>query len=189
GIVDLTSEAAQKPVERRIDAEKSLAARLPTGQPTSVAEAAGQLWALTTAGAFSRDLDAAGPAFERVFPRDDSEQRLTRDRITTLARAPRGDLWVGYFDRGVDILNGETGERLSHLEDDRVREVNFIATEAEQDRMMIATSRGLVITDGRSRRTVLTSGQNGLVNDSIAHVSVLDEPFQSNTGAGSMGRS
>ena len=179
GIVDITADSLQKTSDHSRGAEKSQAAGLPQGAAATVAEAGGRLWALTSAGAYSRDLDAQGPAFGRVFPPQGSEELLTGGQITGLALGARGDLWVGYFDRGVDVLDSETGQRLAHVEDDRVREVNFIASDASQERMLIATSRGLVITDGHSKNTVLTSKQNGLVNDVVAHISLVDEPSSS----------
>ena len=37
---------------------------------------------------------------------------------------------------------------------------------------LIATSRGLVVIDGRMQQTVLTREQNGLINDAVAHVTM-----------------
>ena len=83
-------------------------------------------------------------------------------------------MWVGYFDRGIDLIATETSERVSHIEDDRVREVNFMAFDPDADRMHAATSRGLVSFDGQLKQSILTRQQGGLINDSIAHVSVAN---------------
>src|SRR5262249_45273106 len=95
------------------------------------------------------------------------------DHITGIALDAAGRLWVGYFDRGIDLIAPETSERLSHIEDDRIREVNFITYDSASARTLIATSRGLVISDGGMQQSVLTREQNGLINDSIAHVCLM----------------
>jgi ligand-binding sensor domain-containing protein len=83
-------------------------------------------------------------------------------------------LWVGYFDRGVDLIAPETSERLSHIEDDRVREINHLAFDRSEDRMLAATSRGLVVFGRGLKQTVMTREQGGLINDSVAHVSLTE---------------
>jgi ligand-binding sensor domain-containing protein len=95
---------------------------------------------------------------------------LSAEHVTGLAIDGRGRLWIGYFDRGIDLIDPQSGERLSHLEDDRVREINYLLYDRDQDRTIAATSMGLAILDGRFRQTVLTREQNGLVHNSVAHV-------------------
>jgi ligand-binding sensor domain-containing protein len=84
----------------------------------------------------------------------------------------KGRLWIGYFDRGIDTVSPEANERVAHFEDDRVREINFIRYNSGEDQILSATSRGLAVFDGRFRQTVLTREHDGLINDSIAHVSL-----------------
>jgi ligand-binding sensor domain-containing protein len=110
---------------------------------------------------------------------------LTAGQVTTLAIDSAGRLWVGYFDRGIDVIAPETSERLSHIEDDRVREVNFIAFDRDGDQILAATSRGLVVLDGRAKQTVLTRERNGLINDSVAHISFANaaSPLPDTSGA------
>jgi ligand-binding sensor domain-containing protein len=109
---------------------------------------------------------------------------LTAAQVTSLAFDGAGRLWVGYFDKGIDTIAPETSERLSHIEDDRVREINCIAFDRDGDQVLVATSRGLVIFDGRAKQTVLTRERNGLINDAIAHVSLasIRSPFPETTG-------
>src|SRR5581483_2791170 len=141
--------------------------------PAAVFADEGGLWALTRAGAFVREAKPSGPAFDPVAASLVGERVVTGDHITSVALDGAGQLWVGYFDHGADVIAPETGERLTHLEDERVREVNFIIFDPASGQTLIATSRGLVRIDGRREQNVLTREKNGLINDAIAHVALM----------------
>jgi ligand-binding sensor domain-containing protein len=147
---------------------------LPESAPATVYASDGKLWALTREGAYARDEGATRPSFESVAQSLVGDRVLTAGHITALASDAAGRLWVGYFDRGIDLIAPETSERVSHVEDDRVREINHLAFDRTEDRMLAATSRGLVIFGGGLKQTVITHDQGGLINDSVAHVSVAD---------------
>jgi ligand-binding sensor domain-containing protein len=149
-------------------------AGLPRSAATRIYYEDGAFWSLTSEGAYVRDLRAAGPAFEPIAGSLARDRLLTGGHITGLAFDGAGRLWVGYFDRGVDCIAAQTDELLSHVEDDRVREVNFITFDRAGDRLLVATSRGLVVFDDRMKQTVLTREQSGVINDSVAHVSLTD---------------
>jgi ligand-binding sensor domain-containing protein len=175
GVIDLGAErASQQGASSETRSVLSEAPGLPRSVPVTVSASDGRLWALTQEGAFVRDEHAAGPAFEPVAASLAGERVLTAGQITSLAKDGAGRLWVGYFDRGIDLIATDTSERLSHIEDDRVREINFIAFDPGEDRMLAATSRGLVSFDNRMKQTIFTSERSGLVNNSVAHVSFVD---------------
>jgi ligand-binding sensor domain-containing protein len=155
--------------ERKVsssDAQKEVVG-LPRTSPATVYSDDEGLWALTREGAFVRDERAAGPRFKPVAGALAGERALTASHITSLAFDEQGRLWTGYFDRGIDVLSVDTGERLAHIEDDRVREVNFIAA---GESVYVATSRGLAIFAGSMTPVVMTRERNGLISDSVAHV-------------------
>jgi ligand-binding sensor domain-containing protein len=156
---------------------------LPANAPTVVFADEAGLWALTRAGAFVREAKAGGPAFDPVAASLVSERVITGDHITSVALDGAGQLWVGYFDHGADVIAPETGERLAHIEDEHVREVNFITFDPASAQTLIATTRGLVRIDGRREQSVLTREKNGLINEAIAHISLL--PANA-AGAGAM---
>ena len=135
----------------------------------------GRLWALTSDGAFARDEEGNSPAFEPVFHTPQSDRILTASHITSLAVDTQKRLWVGYFDCGLDLLSLETVERLVHLEDERLREINFIAVDEAQDRSLVATSRGLVTLDSHLKQSVQTREQGGLIDNAIAHISFVED--------------
>lgn len=175
GIIDLSSNhASQPPAAMENQSRGAETVGLPASAPATVFVNEGKLWALTREGAFARDERATRPAFESVAGTLVGDRVLTGGHITALAGDGAGRLWVGYFDRGIDLIAPETSERLSHVEDDRVREINHLAFDRNEDRMLAATSRGLVVFGGALKQTVMTREQGGLINDSVAHVSLAD---------------
>ncbi|HUK90523.1 MAG TPA: hypothetical protein VLZ81_09010, partial [Blastocatellia bacterium] len=149
---------------------------LPRSAPTLVSASEGRLWALTTEGSFYREEGVSRPAFQPETRSLSADQILSEGHITGLALDGAGRLWVGYFDAGMDTIAPETGERLSHMQDDRLREVNFVRYDPDEHRMLSATSRGLVVFDSKLNESVLTREQNGLISNSVAHVSLMNIP-------------
>ena len=85
-----------------------------------------------------------GTANEAVIRREDA---LLADRnIAALKMDSTGRLWIGYFDRGLQIL-GANGERGEHLEDDHLFCVNRIAHDGARGVSAVATANGLVMFD------------------------------------------
>jgi ligand-binding sensor domain-containing protein len=190
GITDLTANQSSQrapAAERRTNLSEPVG--LPASAPATVTVSGGQLWALTGEGAFVRDERATRPGFESAAGSLAGDRALTAGHVTSLAGDSAGGLWVGYFDRGIDLLSPGTGERLSHIEDDRVREVNYLAFDRSEDKMIAATSRGLVVFGEGLKQTVITR-EGGLINDSVAHVSLaeIDSPLLMASTVGSTGK-
>ena len=186
GISDLSAnDAGQRNTQTETRSSRPETVGLPASAPAVVCVCEGNLWALTREGAFARDERATRPAFESVAGSLVGDRVLTAGHITSLAGDGAGRLWIGYFDRGIDLIAPETSERLSHIEDDRVREINHLVFDRSEDRMLAATSRGLIVLGGGLKQTVMTREQGGLINDSVAHVSFvdIDRPLLASTGA------
>src|ERR1041384_3536854 len=175
GVIDLSVGQSREASDsaRPIQSSPETAA-LPVSVPSTVCSSDGRLWVLTSEGAFARDEQASHPVFEAVAEALASDRVLTAGHITALSLDEAGRLWVGYFDRGIDLVSPQTSERLSHIEDDRVREINYLAYDTTAARMMAATSRGLVAFGSGWRQTILTREQGGLINDSVAQVSFAE---------------
>jgi ligand-binding sensor domain-containing protein len=184
GLVDLNASASRRDPAPQGTSSLPETVGIPPSAPATVFASSGELWALTTEGAFARDERATRPAFESVAGSLAGERVLTAGHITALASDGAGRLWVGYFDRGIDLIAPETSERLSHIEDDRVREINCLAFDRSEDRMLAATSRGLVVFSGALKQTVITHDQGGLINDSVAHITLanIDAPLFASAG-------
>jgi len=100
---------------------------------------------------------------------------LLADRnISALAVDSAGRLWVGYFDRGLDIVEGSPiGERAKHarhLEDDHLFCVNRIRPNALHGATLVATANGLVVFDAQGARRQLLGKAEGLIADHVTDV-------------------
>ena len=95
-----------------------------------------------------------------------AEASLTDGNISALAVDSAGRLWVGYFDRGLDILDGG---RATHFEDEHVFCVNRIVHDRDRNVTAVATANGLVMFDASRPRQVLGRAE-GLIADHVTDV-------------------
>ncbi len=104
---------------------------------------------------------------EAVIRREDA---LLADRnIAALKMDSTGRLWIGYFDRGLQILNAN-GERGEHLEDDHLFCVNRIAHDAARGVSAVATANGLVMFDAATSRRRVIGQTDGLIANQVTDV-------------------
>lgn len=108
-----------------------------------------------------------GFVWERVLA---SEAAILSDRnISALAADANGQLWIGYFDRGLDLLDSDE-RRLRHVEDDHVFCVNRILPDGKTGSIHVATANGLVrFNDSGAEQQVLTRA-DGLIADHVTDV-------------------
>lgn len=95
-------------------------------------------------------------------------QLADRD-IAALSIAPDGRIWVGFFDRGLDIADAQF-ENVTHLEDDHLFCVNRIAEEPGGLRTAVATANGLVMFDAAGKVRQILGHKDGLLADHITDV-------------------
>ncbi len=98
------------------------------------------------------------------------EDAVLADRnIAALAMDGSGRLWVGYFDRGLQILSGgsQSGER---FEDDNLFCVNRIAHDAARGISAVATANGLVMFDASTARRRVITHEDGLIANQVTDV-------------------
>jgi len=104
---------------------------------------------------------------EAVIRREDA---LLADRnIAALKMDSTGRLWIGYFDRGLQILSAN-GERGEHIEDDHLFCVNRIAHDAARGVTAVATANGLVMFDTTTTRRRVIGQADGLIANQITDV-------------------
>jgi ligand-binding sensor domain-containing protein len=109
---------------------------------------------------------------EAVIRREDA---LLVDRnIAALKMDSAGRLWIGYFDRGLQILtaNGERGEQ---IEDDHLFCVNRIAHDAARGVSAVATANGLVMFDAATSRRRVIGQADGLIANQVTDVILRDD--------------
>lgn len=97
-------------------------------------------------------------------------QQLTSSNIAALSFAPDGRLWIGTFDRGIDVLDLQIN-RSRHIEDEHVFCINRIAPDTQRHTMDVATANGLVLfdSDHATARQVLTQ-RDGLLSDQVTDI-------------------
>jgi ligand-binding sensor domain-containing protein len=102
---------------------------------------------------------------------NDSSSLLTDGNISSLLRARNGELWIGYFDRGLDILSS-SGDSVTHLSDETLFCINHIS-EDHTGRKYVSTANGLVIFEADHSRKVFRTA-DGLLSDRVMQTLPLD---------------
>ncbi len=102
-----------------------------------------------------------------VLNREDAP--LTDRNIAALSMDGNGRLWIGYFDRGLQILStgGTSGER---FEDDHLFCVNRIAQDRARGVAAVATANGLVMFDASGGRRRVITHDDGLIANQVTDV-------------------
>ena len=113
----------------------------------------------------------------------DQAATLTDGNVSALAFGPDGRLWVGYFDRGLDILS-TAGARAAHLEDDRLFCINRIALDSRRKTMAVATANGLVLFDAQGKARQVMTHRDGLIADHVTDVAFSGQDMVVATPAG-----
>jgi hypothetical protein len=111
-------------------------------------------------------------------------QAVLSDRnISALAADSSGRIWVGYFDRGLDLLEPETG-RATHVENEHVFCVNRIWPDAKTGTVAVATANGLVRFGTSGRQEQVLTRSDGLIADHVTDVVAYRDGLALATPAG-----
>jgi ligand-binding sensor domain-containing protein len=111
------------------------------------------------------------------------QSALLADRnVSALAVDSRHRLWVGYFNRGLDLV--DAGGKTEHIEDDNVFCVNRIVTGISKDVTAVATANGLVLFDSSGRRQQVLGRKDGLISDHVTDVAAYGNGLAIATPAG-----
>jgi ligand-binding sensor domain-containing protein len=98
------------------------------------------------------------------------EDAVLADRnITALSMDSSGRLWIGYFDRGLQVLDSASA-RGSLFEDDHLFCVNRIAHDAGRGISAVATANGLVMFDSSAIRRRVITKEDGLIANQVTDV-------------------
>ena len=100
---------------------------------------------------------------------DRERGQLTDRDIAALSIAPDGRIWVGFFDRGLDIADPQF-ENVTHLEDGHLFCVNRIAQDPGGLRTAVATANGLVMFDAGAKIRQVLGHKDGLLADHVTDV-------------------
>jgi ligand-binding sensor domain-containing protein len=102
-------------------------------------------------------------------------QTLTSNLISALSVDSQGRLWAGTFRNGIDVL-GPAGTLAAHLESESVREINSLVEDAASQKMLAASSAGLLSFNTNLGTAEHLSATDGLLSNSIMQVAQLSEP-------------
>jgi ligand-binding sensor domain-containing protein len=141
-------------------------------------DSSGSLYAVTTSGIHAQ---AAGGRWKRVL--QPTSGLLTDRNISALAVEPSGRLWVGYFDRGLDIVSAD-GRTARHMEDDHIFCVNRIVPNAMRGATAVATANGLVLFDSHGTRQQVLGRLQGLIADHVTDLAPYRDGMAIATPAG-----
>jgi ligand-binding sensor domain-containing protein len=92
---------------------------------------------------------------------------LAAGHISALLEDTRGRLWIGYFDRGLDILDPSAGGRINHVEDDVLFCVNRIKENPNDGSIAVATANGLAIFDRTEKLRQILDRSSGLIASNV----------------------
>lgn len=86
--------------------------------------------------------------------------------ISALAFDRAGRLWIGYFDRGLDIWDAAANS-VRHIENERVFCVNRIVADADRGQVLVATANGLAIFDSSGSERRFLTRTDGLIANHV----------------------
>jgi ligand-binding sensor domain-containing protein len=153
----------------------------PLGELSGVAElfrSGDSLYAVTESGVYARQ--PAG-SWSRVL--EPSGGLLTDRNISALGVDAAGRLWVGYFDRGLDIVESAS-QHARHVEDDHVFCINRIRPNLFRGATAVATANGLVLFDAQGNRKQVLGKAEGLIADHVTDVAAFRNGIVVATPAG-----
>ncbi|MFL6299332.1 MAG: hypothetical protein ACJ71N_01845 [Terriglobales bacterium] len=111
-----------------------------------------------------------GPGWKRVLQQEPGV--LADGNISALSVDPAGKLWVGYFDRGLDVLD-TSGQRAAHTENDRVYCINRIVQDSARGLTLVATANGLVVMNAAGKTEQVLTKQDGFIADHVTDIALL----------------
>src|SRR5215471_3397218 len=101
----------------------------------------GRLFALTPDGLFEQE-SPAGVWTRRIgVPQPHWADR----NVSALSVDAAGKLWIGYFDRGIDIADTHGEQTVAHVEDDQIFCVNRIVQDSNRNMSVVATANGVAL--------------------------------------------
>jgi hypothetical protein len=108
---------------------------------------------------------------------------LTDRNVSALAIDSNDRLWVGYFDRGLDLFEPNL-RNATHIEDDNVFCVNRIVPNAASGTVAVATANGLVMFDQSGKKRQVLGRADGLLADHVTDAALYGDGMVLATPAG-----
>lgn len=183
GIFDIALGNPDHRLRNQIHAGSTLEAAAPgtSGAPIRQFFVAGQqLYAVARNALYQHTGAGTGTWSKVITP---SPSMLRARNISALAVDPTGRLWVGYFDRGLDIVS-QNRHQARHIEDDHIFCVNRIVPDPARNTIDVATANGLVFFDTAGRERQVMARQAGLISPDVTDVALYSDGMALATPAG-----
>ena len=145
-------------------------ARVPsdTGTPSMpiirLANLEGDMYAVSDGAVYRYDM--ASKRWNSVLT---AGSALMADRNVASLALSGGRLWIGYFDRGLDVVDAGL-EHAVHHESDTLFCINRIVADTEHGRTAVATANGLVLFDSGAEPRQVMGRKDGLLADHVTDV-------------------
>lgn len=137
------------------------------------------VYVLTRNGLFQ--MNRRGLAWKQVL--EPGPALLSDCNVSALETDGRGRLWVGYFDRGLDLLEADA-LRSTHVENEHVFCINRIWSDAKTGTVAVATANGLVRFGETGRQEQVLTRRDGLIADQVTDVVAYRDGLAIATPAG-----
>jgi ligand-binding sensor domain-containing protein len=108
---------------------------------------------------------------------------LADRNISALSLDRAGRLWVGYFDRGLDVLENNL-QKASHSEDEHVFCINRVAQDDARSLTAVATANGLVLFDAAANKKQVILRSDGLIANHVTDIVINPDGMTVATPAG-----
>ena len=96
-----------------------------------------------------------------------ADRELADSHISAVLADHRGRLWIGYFDRGLDILDPQSTKPPEHFEDDVLFCINRIKEDPVTHTVAVGTANGLALFDASGRLNQILDRKHGLIADHV----------------------
>ncbi len=116
-------------------------------------------------GTFSIPLQVRRPHPQHAEVAESITHQSPPQHITALHHDGHGNLWIGYFDRGLDILSVRG---IDHREDDHLFCINRIRE--SNGNVAVATANGLALFDGSTKLRQVLDRESGLIASQVTDV-------------------
>src|SRR5579884_1539525 len=103
-----------------------------------------------------------------------SETALSSGHISALHEDSLGRLWIGYFDRGLDVLAPATSTNPHHVENDVLFCINRIRENPSDGAIVVATANGLAFFDRAGTLREVLDATSGLIGSHVTDVLFRD---------------
>jgi hypothetical protein len=95
---------------------------------------------------------------------------LASGHIAALQVDAQRRLWIGYFDRGVDVLSLSGETTVQHFEDDVLFCVNRIKQEPGNGNILVGTANGLALFGAGGRLRQVLNARSGLIANQVTDI-------------------